>query len=400
VSRALALAGSMSVRVLLLVASLVTIVLASRQPAVASDATAIVALAAAMFVLDLFDLWLPHGDPVGVDGALAACAVVLAGPVPAVLGCIIARSGAHLARHGFSSPAEYAYALERRAAGLAAGIGTAYCLGIAGERLLGWTSDELLAAAATVGLLVAELIVSQLQAHSVIGRSFLSLVAANTRFQLPLLAAQTSVAALVVITYGQMGAWSLVLMTVLLLLTRQSYAMLLEVREAYRATIEALVDAAESQSSGRVGHAERSADIARTIAGHLAVNSRLMERISYAALLHDIDMIGVDEGEESSVPGGVAKQSGRLLEGVGFLSEVVPILRLCDGDPEASVSCSDDDRMAAFVVALASDVDSRANPGSDSGDAVARVAHLVPSALKGRAIGAAVTLGYSVPAVR
>jgi len=400
VNRAFARVGSLSSRALLLLVSGATIVLSTGLMTTAEAATTIVALVAAMFVLDLFDLWLPHGDPVGVDGALAACAIVLAGPTAAVLGCVLARAGAHLARHGFSCPLDFVHALERRAVGLAAAIGAAYWVGLASERLTGGTSDMLLAGAATVALLLGELLVAQLQAHNVIQRSFLSLVAANIRFQLPLLAAQTSVAVLVVITYGQMGAWSLVLMTVLLLLTRQSYAMLLEVRQAYRATIEALVDAAESQSPGRAGHAERSADVARSIAGHLAVSSRLMERISYAALLHDIDTIGVDDGEEQYEPGSLAKQSGRLLEGVGFLSDIVPILRLCDGEQDASTSCSDDDRLAAFVVALASDVDSRAHPGAGSGDAVARVAHLVPNALKGRAMGAAVTLGYSVPAVR
>jgi len=183
-------------------------------------------------------------------------------------------------------------------------------------------------------------------------------------------------------------------------LTRQSYAMLLEVRQAYRATIEALVDAAESQSAGRAGHAERSAEIARAIAGHLSVSSRVMERISYAALLHDIDMIGVDHCEDSAGLGAEEKQSGKLLEGVGFLAEVTPILRLCDGDLAGSAPYSDDDKLAAFVVALASDVDHRMNPDADTGGAVARVAPLVPSSIKGRAIGAAVTLGYSVPAVR
>jgi len=396
VSRRSAGFGAAGLRLVLTTTALLAIRYASGQPG-EGDFAVIAALSCAVFVLDLFDLWLPHGDPIGVDGSLAACALVLVGPIAALLGCTAARAAAHLARHRLSALPELVASVERRTVGLGVAAGAAYGVSLASSQLLGETSDLLLAAAATVGLLWAELLVSQLQAHAALRRSFLSLVGANVRFQLPLLAAQVSVAVLVVITYGQMGAWSLVLMTVLLLLTRQSYAMLLEVRQAYRATIEALVDAAESQSPDREGHAERSAEIARSIASHLAVSSRLMERISYAALLHDIDMIGVDDA--SRAPEGM-RQSGRLLDGVGFLSEVVPILRLCDGEVEAGASCSDEDRLAAFVVALASDVDCREHPSVDSGDAIARVSPFVPSAVKGQAIGAAVTLGYPVPAIQ
>ncbi len=92
-----------------------------------------------------------------------------------------------------------------------------------------------------------------------------------------------------------MGAYSLIPVVALLFLIRQSYAMLQDIRELYRTTVEVLVEAAEAQDVRRVGHAERTASIARTIGTHMGLASGQIERISYAALLHDVDAIGSPE---------------------------------------------------------------------------------------------------------
>ncbi len=89
-----------------------------------------------------------------------------------------------------------------------------------------------------------------------------------------------------------MGAWSLIPVVALLFLMRQSYAMLLDIRELYRTTVEVLVEAAEAKMHGRVGHAERTAAAARAIAMRIGLSAQRVERISYAALLHDVDAIG------------------------------------------------------------------------------------------------------------
>ena len=123
------------------------------------------------------------------------------------------------------------------------------------------------------------------------GRPVGRLVRGNLVTQAPLLIAEWSASVLLLITVEGMGSWSLVPVVALLLLIRQSYALLMSIRETYRTTVEVLVEAAEGQDRRLLGHAERTAEIARRIAARMGLTVARVELVSYAALLHDVDAI-------------------------------------------------------------------------------------------------------------
>ena len=90
-----------------------------------------------------------------------------------------------------------------------------------------------------------------------------------------------------------------------------------------------------------------------------------------------------------------------VVQDVEFFDHVVPILRICDGEVTDSAE-SEDDLLAALIVCLASDIDAAQHAAvglAHHRGAVEVVAPRVPQALKARAVGAALELGYRTPAV-
>lgn len=345
--------------------------------------------AVGIFVLGYFDIWLPRGDAFGVSGALSVGALLILEQTGlAVTAIVLGTVGALLAR---PSDSRFSHVVHAAAAELA-GVVAATSVILLSSPVLGAMAVGGLAATA---YLLVELVVRQALAAVRSRRSFGQLVMGNLRTQWPLLASQVSSVLLLVVIYDSMGDWSLVLVTVLLLLIRQSYALLWGIRETYRATVEVLVEAAEGGNSRLRGHAERTAYIAREIAHGCGLGSRDVERISYAALLHDVDALGSGTGE------GHHRRSSELLEGVGLFRDVVSILEVQDGSIGRQAP-RERDLLAAYIVALASDLDMRRTPqlrDLGHGNAAEQLATLVPAQAKARAAATAIRLGYGVPAL-
>jgi hypothetical protein len=241
-------------------------------------------------------------------------------------------------------------------------------------------------------------VVAQAIAAASGGRSLVSLLKGNLARQAPLVAAQVSAAALTVLTYKRMGPWSLVLVVGLLLLIRQSMALLLSIRATYRATIEALVEAAEAQDPRQLGHAERTARISRMIGSRIGLTASEVERISFCALLHDIDSIA---GPEGGLETGEMGHSAAVIDEIEFFADVVPVLRVCDGVPPDD-GTEERDLVASMIVALASDIDSSGRPDladAHPASACSRIRNSIPPQPKARVVAAAIQLGYEIPAV-
>lgn len=345
--------------------------------------------ALAVLLLDRFDIGLPRGDSIGVGGALVAGGLLVSEPeyvIPISVAMLVL---AHIG-HWRAERERLVAAVFTR---LAAALMTAGMLWLlAALDPAGHTVLRLFVG--SVGYLVFEVAVSQLVLSTRTSRSFRRLLSGNFRRHAPLIAAQASASMLVAITYPHMGAWSLVLVVVLLLLIRQSVASLLEIRDTYRATIEVLVEAAEGQDRRLAGHAERTAHYARTIGDRLGMSAVEIERISYAALLHDLGALSADSA-------GSAGAASVVLEETEFFSDVVPLLRVCDGLTEL-VEAGERELMAAFVVVLSSDIDVLENdelrqvhaPGD-----FRRLSSSLSPHLKARVVAAALELGYRIPAV-
>lgn len=352
----------------------------------------IASFSAAILLLSLFDIPLPRGDIVGVSGTLDAVALVVLGPLAALISCVVGVLGALAMRRTARGVSDVVPAIVPRLAGLAlATLVYVFLTSVV-------NGDRWLTGIASVSFyLGAELVVAQVLTAVRGRRSVWRLVRGNLHRLAPVLLAQLSTALLAVAVYEDMRQWSLLLVVALLMLIRQSYSLLLDIGETYRTTVEVLVQAAEGLGGERHGHAERTAQIAREIAMGCGLSPQEVERVSYAALLHDIDALSYGGDAPSSRP-----TSSSVLEDVPFFANVIEILRVCDG-----IGCQEEgehelDLLAAFIVALSSDVDAAVHVQAHAGDpqdAVDRVAPLVPSNLKARAVWAAIQLGYSVPAV-
>jgi len=350
-------------------------------------------------LLDFFDISLPRGDSVGVGGALYAASLLIIGPWNTAVIAILAAVFAHLARRGVSSPARLATIVASRIAAITAAT--------AAFMLLPWgtlnalkPSLQLLIVAVVVSavFLFAEIAFAQATVAAMTSRPFVRLMRGNLRSQAPMLIAQWSASVLLLLTFDVMQSWALIPAAALLLLMRQSYAMFLDIRETYRTTVEVLVEAAESQDSRKMGHADRSAAAARAIAMRIGLSAPIVERISYAALLHDIAELSEETAAGS--PRGRHVKSADIVSDVEFFRAVEPILRVCDGDTH--LDGSEDDLTAALIVALASDIDAMDYAevaAAHHSSSLAAVAARVSPAVTARVVGAAIQLGYRIPAV-
>jgi len=136
--------------------------------------------------------------------------------------------------------------------------------------------------------------------------------------------------------YRGMGYWSLVIFFLPLLVTRLSFKSFLGIRNVYRKTIEALANAIEAQNPNRHGHGRRVANYSVDIAKEIGVHGRELELIGYAALLHDIGMLGVDEDSLDHLLEQASSQSGEaphaligaeVVEQVDFLKDAADMVR-------------------------------------------------------------------------
>jgi putative nucleotidyltransferase with HDIG domain len=89
------------------------------------------------------------------------------------------------------------------------------------------------------------------------------------------------------------GGFGLALFVVPLLVARQTYQQSVRLREAYADTISSLVAALEAKDLYTKGHSIRVAEYAVMIAEEMGMSLEHVQRIEYAALLHDIGKVGV-----------------------------------------------------------------------------------------------------------
>ncbi|NTW28687.1 MAG: hypothetical protein HGA39_04915 [Coriobacteriia bacterium] len=360
-----------------------------------------VTIFSALVLLDTFDIPLPRGDSISVGGALCAAGLIVLGPLGAISACFVAMVLAVVIRWKKRRHDGIVGRFIARAAAITASL-------IVLAPLSAWQADWAgLASAILVPavFLSVELVTGQIVSAEKSGRGFGRLLTGNLRTQAPLLIAQWSGAVLFLLIYQGMGPWSVIPVVALLLLMRQSYTLLLDIRETYRTTVEVLVEAAESQDERRLGHAERTAAVARAIGGSLGLSASQLEAVSYAALLHDIDAISADAGhhacDEQGSPNLRRGKSSEVIRGVEFFADVLPILEVCDGNPSRDVTESQ--KLAALVVAIASDADAAEDEGvwaAHSAPAVDVVAPIISAQGKAQVVGAALALGFKVPAIR
>ncbi len=319
-----------------------------------------------MTILSLFDVWLPQGDVVDIVGPLSFAALVLSGPVAAIGLAAGARLVAHVLRYGFDDTSSLLHGLSRRTIVI---VGCGLLLNEVDHKWF-WQPVEITPGlvAVAVAFVAGDLVLQQAYSAMRHRQSIGGLLLGNLQLQGLMLAASASVALLTVMLYESMWFWTLVLMGVLLLVMRQSFSLFIEIRQAYQATMAAMAAAIEAHDPLRKGHAERVAALAKAIGNEIGVRGQDLEILSYAALLHDVDLLG--ETSEEIPSAAVVEQGGSVFLGpgasnvlaeVGFLSDVLPVLRLCEGVDSGENPNRARDGLLAYVVCRASNLDEALN---------------------------------------
>lgn len=95
--------------------------------------------------------------------------------------------------------------------------------------------------------------------------------------------------------YISIGIWGVILFFFPLILARRSFELYTKMGKMYLETIRALAAAIDAKDPYTKGHSERVTQTSEALARELNLPEREIDNIEYAALLHDIGKIGIDE---------------------------------------------------------------------------------------------------------
>jgi hypothetical protein len=315
------------------------------------------ALVVSALVLGLFSVWLPRGDFVDTTAAIAFAAGAVLQPSVSVLVVTVARIATSFARPRGLGVWPILENISRRALLMS----LAYAVVRPGLSASG-TEGYVRLGAAAVGFFALDLMLEQVHSSIRLHSPYFRGLLGTLRMQGWMVAAQVSVGALTVLLLKDLGFWSLVISSALLLVMRQSFALLLEVRASYTSTVEMLARSIEAYDPTRRGHAERVSRMVGDTGRTLGMPSRRLESLVYAALFHDVGRLGADDLDE--LP---AYRSSEVVGNVGFLSGAVPVLQILDTAGEAEASLDEQDLVGAYLVAYFSALDSELNMSIQEG---------------------------------
>ena len=326
------------------------------QAALISAVPACIALFAALLVLGFYNVWLPRGDAVDTTVPIAFAAGVVLHPVLAAGVVLLARCATVALKpkgHTLGTAVEQ---IGRRVILISATyllLRPVILQGLDATQAGQWLLPVSVAATAFIAL---DALVEQLHASIRFRAPLRALVEGAVRLQGWMLAAEMSTAVLAVVLFRALPYWGLIITVGLLLVMRQSFAVLLEVRASYTSTVEVLARSLEAYDPARRGHAERVARMCGEGGRMIGLQGKRLESLTYAALFHDVGRIGSDE--PSDVP---ERSSAAILSGVGFLANAVPILKILDTAAEDDDSLDEDHLISAYLVARFSVLDSEIN---------------------------------------
>lgn len=317
-----------------------------------TDSLGILGFGLAAMLVEAFDVSLPRGDVVDMGIPLAFAPALLFGPASAIAVILISRLGAaviHARTHSLGSIAED---IARRSFSVMWASVVFYALGGTARSLGAPLPMTLLTVLVAAGVcLLLNTLATQAGASMRIPAPFLPLVTGNLRLLGWVSLAQVSVACLATLAYPNMNLWGLPMVVALLLVMRQSLALLIDIKKAYRSTAEVLARALEAQSPDRRGHAERVAGIAGESARALGIHGQALEDLTHAALFHDVGQLGADED------GCGATGAAFVLRDVTLMKGALPILEVLDERGEIAESLAATTLIAAYVIARASQFD-------------------------------------------
>lgn len=336
------------------------VALSWRSPVARFDMTLAVGLAVAFFATRLLTIRLPQGDDVYVTlvvalGALAIAdiAVILVAFVAACIVELIARFSS------VSKSAARARALDAVRAAAVLGLIAPWQLVLRPLVDASAGGDIIIAWVVVAGMTYAgiDILTMAIQQRIAGGLSVVQGVLALQRPLVTMYLVHIAMGAVAVRLYAESGLWAFPIALLLTLILQNSFNLYLRIRRGYADTISALAHAAELDRPHDSGHARRVADLAVAVGRRMGLSSRDLERIGYAALLHDIGRMG-ELAEDTS--GAHAQRGAEIVASIPFLADVAPLVdRPLDSDEVHPIGaeivrlCSRYDRLRAEVGASA-----------------------------------------------
>lgn len=318
-----------------------------------SDLPEIGLFALAYVMVSALPLRLSRGDVLQVGCGVAVASILLLS-IPAAVASAVAGAvlsfllGTALDRPPGPMPLDFS-----RVPVLVLGLGLiAHAIGFP-ERLLNPSIDTILVALA----LAASYVLIDLVTYAALwaighGEVVWSSVKSLLRLVGGMYSGQVSVGIVLAIVYPSMNVAGVVVLVTLMMVMKHAFALLLRIRTAYAQTVGVLARLAEFERIESRGHAERVAELATAMGRRLGVRSRHLQRLGFAALLHDLGKIrdNADAGE-SHWEAGLA-----IVEDVEFLADLQPVLAGHHLD-FSTMQMSDVDGLLAQVIRVASDFD-------------------------------------------
>ncbi|MDP2182839.1 MAG: HD domain-containing protein [Actinomycetota bacterium] len=163
---------------------------------------------------------------------------------------------------------------------------------------------------------------------------------------------QVSVGIVLAIVYPTMNVAGVAVLVTLMMVMKHAFALLLRIRTAYTQTVGVLARLAEFEKIEFSGHAERVAELATAMGRRLGLRPKHLQRLGFAALLHDIGKIQDSAGAHDCH----WETGARIVEGVEFLADLGPVLANHHADFEVMQSTGVD-RLLSQVIRVASDFD-------------------------------------------
>jgi putative nucleotidyltransferase with HDIG domain len=127
------------------------------------------------------------------------------------------------------------------------------------------------------------------------GASFRSVVLGSDRGIAASFVALAPLAWLMTQTYEKVGWWTTALYALPLYMIRLANERLVEMREMFTQTIEALAHAVDKRDPMTANHSRRVKEIASDIGRVMRLNANEMEAVEWGGLLHDVGKIGVPD---------------------------------------------------------------------------------------------------------
>lgn len=344
---------------------MVTTYLAGGMPADILDASLkSLGLGAALLVLGFFNLWLPRGDAVDTTVPIAFAAGIVLHPLMAAGVVLLGRCATVALRPRGHTVWTAVEQIGRRIILISA---TYAVLGGATINALRTAPLDLrlslITTAAAIAFIAMDTLFEQVHASVRFRAPLRALVVGAVRLQGWMLAAEISTAVLAVVLFHALPYWGLLVTVGLLLVMRQSFALLLEVRASYTSTVEVLARSLEAYDPDRRGHAERVARMCGEAGRTIGFQGKRLESLTYAALFHDVGYLGSDDPSEAP-----EHAAAEVLASVGFLSGALPMLRILDTSGEDDSSLDEDDLIGAYLVARFSALDREITSGVSDSD--------------------------------